>query len=104
MFPLLVVRRYLSVDPTTSPRPKKHTTSYLLKKNCLLFFQTLGEDPKEKGVDIRAELLKFHSEYYSSNLMRLVVLGKGGLDELQAMAVEKFSPVGSAMCALRRVR
>lgn len=55
--------------------------------------QTLGEEPKEKGVDIREELLKFHSKYYSSNLMRLVVLGKAGLDELQAMAVEKFSPV-----------
>ncbi|CAN0404255.1 unnamed protein product, partial [Hapterophycus canaliculatus] len=55
--------------------------------------KTLGDDPLEKGVDVRAELLKFHSKYYSSNLMRLVVLGKGSLDELQAMAVEKFSPV-----------
>eukprot|EP00752_Nemacystus_decipiens_P012492 g11064.t1 len=55
--------------------------------------KTLGEDPKEKGVDIREELLKFHAKHYSSNLMRLVVLGKGGLDELQAMAVEKFSLV-----------
>ena len=48
-------------------------------------------------MDIRAELLKFHSKYYSSNLMRLVVLGRGVLDELQAMAVEKFSPVRGCM-------
>ncbi|CBJ49276.1 conserved unknown protein [Ectocarpus siliculosus] len=55
--------------------------------------KTLGEEPKDRGVDVRAELLKFHSRYYSANLMRLVVLGKGSLDELQAMAVEKFSQV-----------
>ena len=50
-------------------------------------------------MDIREELLKFHAKYYSSNLMRLVVLGKGGLDELQAMVVEKFSPV--CVCVYR---
>eukprot|EP00903_Cladosiphon_okamuranus_P017869 g16444.t1 len=55
--------------------------------------KTLGEDPKKKGVDIRKKLLEFHDKYYSSNLMRLVMLGKADLDELQAMAVEKFSPV-----------
>lgn len=55
--------------------------------------KTLGEDPKAAGVDIRAELLKFHARYYSANLMRLVVLGRAGLDELQEMVVEKFSLV-----------
>lgn len=55
--------------------------------------KTLGEDPKEAGVDVREELLKFHDRYYSANLMRLAVVGRGSLDELQAMVVEKFSPV-----------
>lgn len=55
--------------------------------------KTLGEDPKKAGVDVRAELLKFHEQYYSANLMCLVVLGRSGLDELQEMVVNMFSPV-----------
>lgn len=39
--------------------------------------ETLLTLPKEKGVDTRDELLKFHSKYYSSNIMALAVLGKG---------------------------
>src|SRR4051812_19445360 len=38
---------------------------------------TLSEVPKAKGIDIRAELLNFHSTYYSANVMKLVVLGRG---------------------------
>lgn len=38
---------------------------------------TLVTIPKEKGIDVRQELLKFHQENYSSNLMALSVLGKG---------------------------
>ena len=41
-------------------------------------FQTLGSGPESKGLDVRSELLKFHKNYYSANLMKLVVLGKGG--------------------------
>lgn len=38
---------------------------------------TLNEIPKNMGIDIRAELLKFHAEKYSSNIMKVVVFGKG---------------------------
>lgn len=38
---------------------------------------TLKTAPKEKNINIREELLKFHSEWYSSNIMALAVLGKG---------------------------
>lgn len=38
---------------------------------------TLETLPKEKGIDPREELLKFHKQYYSANLMGLSVLGKG---------------------------
>ena len=38
---------------------------------------TLETRPSKEGVDIRQELLKFHSTYYSSNLMGLCVLGRG---------------------------
>lgn len=38
---------------------------------------TLETRPSSDGVDVRHELLKFHSTYYSSNLMGLCVLGRG---------------------------
>lgn len=38
---------------------------------------SLETRPKEKGLDVREELLKFHSSNYSSNLMALTVIGKG---------------------------
>ena len=53
---------------------------------CILFeimlfnasgsWETLETKPKERGLDIRLELLKFY-ENYSANLMHLVVYGKG---------------------------
>jgi hypothetical protein len=39
--------------------------------------ETLNEIPKKLGIDIRAELLKFHAEKYSSNIMKLAVFGRG---------------------------
>eukprot|EP00455_Lapot_gusevi_P042256 TRINITY_DN4989_c0_g1_i5.p1 TRINITY_DN4989_c0_g1~~TRINITY_DN4989_c0_g1_i5.p1 ORF type:complete len:788 (-),score=334.16 TRINITY_DN4989_c0_g1_i5:122-2455(-) len=47
----------------------------------------------QHGIDVRAELLKFHATYYSANRMSLVVLGREPLDVLQRWAVEKFSSV-----------
>jgi insulysin len=38
-------------------------------------------------------LLKFHEEYYSSNIMSLVMVGKHSLEELEKLAVENFSEV-----------
>ncbi|RXM36269.1 Insulin-degrading enzyme [Acipenser ruthenus] len=38
---------------------------------------TLETRPSKEGIDIRQELLKFHSNSYSSNLMALCVLGRG---------------------------
>lgn len=42
---------------------------------------TLETRPQELGLDVREELLKLHSKYYSSNLMALVVLGRGELSD-----------------------
>jgi insulysin len=39
--------------------------------------QTLKIEPESKGLSVREELLKFHSQYYSANLMTLSLLGKG---------------------------
>ena len=38
---------------------------------------TLETRAKKLGYDVRDELLKFHSNNYTSNLMGLTLLGKG---------------------------
>ncbi|KAI8370689.1 Metalloenzyme, LuxS/M16 peptidase-like protein [Radiomyces spectabilis] len=55
--------------------------------------ETLMENPKRLGVDIREELLKFHETYYSANIMKLCVLGQESLDQLTTWVVDKFSAV-----------
>ncbi|KAI4457948.1 nardilysin [Holotrichia oblita] len=54
---------------------------------------TLDISQKENGVNVREALLKFHSTWYSSNIMSLAVLGKESLDELENIVVELFSEV-----------
>jgi len=54
---------------------------------------TLKTMPESKGIDTRAALLKFHKDYYSANIMKLVILGKEPLDTLEQWAVEKFSGI-----------
>ncbi|XP_024120451.1 insulin-degrading enzyme [Oryzias melastigma] len=54
---------------------------------------TLETRPAEEGIDVRQELLKFHSTYYSANLMGLCVLGRESLDELTSMVVKLFGEV-----------
>ena len=65
----------------------------MLKLSCQGNLFTLNEDPKQKGVDIRQELLKFHDRFYSSAVMKLVVLGRESLDDLQKMVNTLFSSV-----------
>ncbi|KAI8982604.1 Metalloenzyme, LuxS/M16 peptidase-like protein [Pilobolus umbonatus] len=55
--------------------------------------ETLYSLPKEKGKDIREELLKFHDNYYSANIMKLCILGRESLDQLTEWAVDKFNDV-----------
>uniref|UniRef100_A0A8C7A642 Insulin-degrading enzyme n=1 Tax=Nothoprocta perdicaria TaxID=30464 RepID=A0A8C7A642_NOTPE len=54
---------------------------------------TLETRPTKEGIDVRQELLKFHSTYYSSNLMAICVLGRESLDELTSLVVKLFSEV-----------
>lgn len=55
-------------------------------------WETLETKPKERGLDIRLELLKFY-ENYSANLMHLVVYGKESLDCIQTLVESLFSHV-----------
>ncbi|TGZ79465.1 LuxS/MPP-like metallohydrolase [Ascodesmis nigricans] len=55
--------------------------------------QTLKELPAKRGINVRDEFMKFHAKYYSANLMKLVVLGRESLDELEKWVLELFSDV-----------
>lgn len=54
--------------------------------------ETLDTIPKEKGIQVREELLKFHKKWYSANLMSLAVLGQGELNfaNLDARFMDHF--------------
>jgi secreted Zn-dependent insulinase-like peptidase len=52
--------------------------------------ETLADRPDST---VRDDLLKFYGQFYSANLMRLVVLGSESLDELEALVVPMFSQV-----------
>ncbi len=42
---------------------------------------------------LRKDLIDFYQRYYSSDLMSLVVLGRGSLDELQKQVTERFKAI-----------
>jgi len=54
---------------------------------------SLKEEPTAKGLDVRQAFMNFHETYYSANLMKLVVLGRQSLDQLEQWVVDKFSSV-----------
>lgn len=54
---------------------------------------TLGTTPESKGIDVHAKLLEFYSSEYSANRMKLCVLGRHSVDELETMARRMFSDV-----------
>mmetsp|Transcript_23631 Transcript_23631/g.37719 ORF Transcript_23631/g.37719 Transcript_23631/m.37719 type:complete len:1069 (+) Transcript_23631:271-3477(+) len=55
--------------------------------------KTLRDVPVAKGIDVRSRLLEFHEQYYSANQMKLVVVGRDSLDQLQAWVEKYFSDV-----------
>ena len=63
--------------------------------NCFVWgnLLSLKEEPTAKGLNVREAFMKFHETWYSANLMKLVVLGKEPLDQLEKWVVDKFSAV-----------
>lgn len=55
--------------------------------------ETLRDEPRKRGVDIRKEFIDFHARHYSANRTKLVVLGKESLDELEGWVGELFAGV-----------
>lgn len=56
-------------------------------------YKTLHDDPLERKVKIRDEFIKFYEKHYSANRMKLAVLGRESLDELQSWVQELFTDV-----------
>jgi len=54
------------------------------------------------GVDVRKTLLEFHQQYYSANLMRVSVVGRQSLDELQRLVESKFSAIDNSDASVSR--
>ncbi|GAB5368156.1 hypothetical protein AAMO2058_001294300 [Amorphochlora amoebiformis] len=55
--------------------------------------ETLRDKPKKLNLDTREALLAFHKKLYSANVMKVCILGKESLDDLQKLAVKYFSNV-----------
>ncbi|PGH09771.1 insulysin [Blastomyces parvus] len=55
--------------------------------------QTLRDGPQSRGVNVRDEFIRFYETNYSANRMKLVVLGRESLDELEGWVAELFADV-----------
>lgn len=55
--------------------------------------QILRDEPRKHGVNIRDKFIQFHHKHYSANRMKLVVLGREKLDELEAWVGDLFAGV-----------
>jgi len=56
-------------------------------------YETLHDEPIARGVKIRDEFIGFYEKHYSANRMKLVVLGRETLDELESWVEELFSDI-----------
>lgn len=55
--------------------------------------ETLADNTDSPDNSVRADLLAMYDQYYSANLMKLVVLGTEDLQQLESMVVAKFSAI-----------
>lgn len=60
---------------------------------------TLATIPESKGVDVHARLWDFYNSQYSANRMKLCVLGRESVEELECMVERMFTAVpNKSMC------
>jgi len=55
--------------------------------------ETLADNTGSPDGSVRADLLVMYDQYYSANLMKLVVLGTEDLEQLESMVSKRFSAV-----------
>lgn len=56
---------------------------------------TLADREGPQGRPVRDDLIALYNKYYSANLMKLVVLGREDLDELEAIVKPRFSVINN---------
>lgn len=59
--------------------------NHLAHKFCTGNLETLRDVPKKKKINIYNEVLKFYKKWYSANIMKLVILDKRSLSEMEKM-------------------
>ena len=64
--------------------------------------ETLRDEPRKRGVEIREKFMEFHANNYSANRMKLVVLGREPLDDLESWVSELFADVRNKDLPLNR--
>jgi len=65
-------------------------------------FEILKTEPEARGIDVRAKFMEFHSTHYSSNRMKLVVLGRESLDVLEGWVADLFAGITNKSLAQNR--
>mmetsp|Transcript_10931 Transcript_10931/g.29980 ORF Transcript_10931/g.29980 Transcript_10931/m.29980 type:complete len:1056 (-) Transcript_10931:352-3519(-) len=87
----------LQLDMWRQLQLSKHTSNkaHPWSKFSTGSLETLGRAPRAKGLDIREAVVAFHQRYYSANIMKVVVMGRQSLDELEAMVRSKFEAVSN---------
>ena len=56
-------------------------------------FSTGNKDTLSKIPNLRKEVISFYSKNYAPNLIKIAVLGKEPLDQLEKMVRKKFQPI-----------
>ncbi|MCJ1394478.1 Insulinase (Peptidase M16) [Xylographa bjoerkii] len=64
--------------------------------------ETLRDAPRKRGIEIRKAFMDFHDKHYSANRMKLVVLGKEPLDQLESWVADLFADVRNKDLPLNR--
>nr|CDS30270.2 insulin degrading enzyme [Hymenolepis microstoma] len=76
-------RRILQVDKLLSSQ--EHDYAKFSTGNKMTLFDSL----REKSINVRDELIKFHAKYYSSNIMAVTIISNEPLDEME----KKYAPL-----------
>ena len=58
--------------------------------------KTLRDEPQKQGIDVRQALLHFHAKHYVAKNLKLAVVGKNSLDELQQWVEQYCADVPEA--------
>ncbi|GAA5870391.1 hypothetical protein JCM1840_004712 [Sporobolomyces johnsonii] len=58
--------------------------------------ESLWEEPKTRGENVRDRLLEWYGQHYSANLMKLAVLSSQSLDELTDIVISEYSNIPNA--------